>query len=169
MHGGRGGNWWRKAGGNEAFQGGSVVGSVIHGRNRALLSQEVAVDSPGKISDHICLEDRALLLYLPDVRLMLHWEGAREGGREGGSTVCTSLLQVMMPVFWASEEGSLTHSLANDFKEKVYGAKYGIEAGVWAAVGIGGIVYMYMCNLYDYIYYYIHIILYIHCIYNIII
>ena len=52
----------------------------------------------------------------------------------------------MMPVFWASEEGSLTHSQANEFKLKVYGAKYGIEAAVWGAVGIGGI-YMYVYNI----------------------
>lgn len=44
----------------------------------------------------------------------------------------------MMPVFWASEEGSLTKSLANEFKKKVYVAKYGIEGGVWAGVGLGG-------------------------------
>ena len=44
----------------------------------------------------------------------------------------------MMPVFWASEEGQLTSSLANEFKKKVYGAEYGIEAGVYGAVGLGG-------------------------------
>ena len=45
----------------------------------------------------------------------------------------------MMPVFWASEEGSLTKSLANEFKKKVYGAKYGMEAAVWGGVGLGGV------------------------------
>ena len=50
----------------------------------------------------------------------------------------------MMPVFWASEEGSLTHSLANKFKGKVYGPKYGMEAGVWGGVGLGG-RYMSVC------------------------
>ena len=47
-------------------------------------------------------------------------------------------VQLMMPVFWASEEGSLTESLANEFKKKVYAAKYGIEAAVWGGVGLGG-------------------------------
>lgn len=47
-------------------------------------------------------------------------------------------MQLMMPVFWASEEGGLTHSLANEFKQKVYGAKYGMEAAVWGGVGLGG-------------------------------
>ena len=46
-------------------------------------------------------------------------------------------MQLMMPVFWASEEGSLTKSLANEFKKKVYVAE-GIEGGVWAGVGLGG-------------------------------
>lgn len=50
--------------------------------------------------------------------------------------------QLMMPVFWASEEGSLTHSLANKFKGKVYGPKYGMEAGVWGGVGLGGLVFL---------------------------
>ena len=49
----------------------------------------------------------------------------------------------MMPVFWASEEGSLTHSLANESKGKVYGPKYGMEAGVWGGVGLGG---WYICS-----------------------
>ena len=53
-------------------------------------------------------------------------------------------MQLMMPVFWASEEGSLTHSLANKFKGKVYGAKYGMEAAVWGGVGLGG-WYMSVC------------------------
>ena len=52
----------------------------------------------------------------------------------------------MMPVFWASEEGGLTNSLASEFKGKVYGAKYGIEAGVWGAVGLGG-WYICLCVL----------------------
>ena len=47
-------------------------------------------------------------------------------------------VQLMMPVFWASEEGSLTKSLANEFKEKVYVAKYGMEGAVWGGVGLGG-------------------------------
>ena len=38
--------------------------------------------------------------------------------------------QVMLPVFWASEEGMLTLSLANKFKEEVYGVEYAIEGGV---------------------------------------
>ena len=50
-------------------------------------------------------------------------------------------VQLMMPVFWASEEGSLTKSLANEFKEKVYVAKYGMEGAVWGSVGLGGISY----------------------------
>jgi lysosome membrane protein 2 len=52
--------------------------------------------------------------------------------------------ELMMPVFWASEEGTLTKSDANKFKLEVYGAKYGIEAAVWGAVGIGGLVFLTM-------------------------
>ena len=44
----------------------------------------------------------------------------------------------MLPVFWASEEGSLTLSLANKFKEEVYGVEYAIEGGVFAAIGLAG-------------------------------
>ena len=46
--------------------------------------------------------------------------------------------QLMMPVFWASEEGSLTRPLATEFKNTVYLAKYGMMAAVWGGVGIGG-------------------------------
>jgi lysosome membrane protein 2 len=51
---------------------------------------------------------------------------------------------LMMPVFWASEEGSLTKSLANKFKKKVYVAKYGMEGAVWGGVGLGGLVFLTM-------------------------
>ena len=44
----------------------------------------------------------------------------------------------MMPVFWVSDEGQVTSSHANEFKKKVYGAEYRIEAGVYGAVGLGG-------------------------------
>ena len=46
--------------------------------------------------------------------------------------------QVMLPVFWASEEGSLTLSLANEFKEEVYGVEYAIEGGAFAVIGLAG-------------------------------
>ena len=70
-----------------------------------------------------------------------------KNGREGEAVgmcvhVCYSDLfyvQLMMPVFWASEEGTLSKSDANKFKLEVYGAKYGIEAAVWGSVGIGGV------------------------------
>ena len=44
----------------------------------------------------------------------------------------------MMPVFWVSDEGQVTSSHANEFKKKVYGAEYRIEAGVYGAVSLGG-------------------------------
>lgn len=44
----------------------------------------------------------------------------------------------MMPVTWGSEEGSLTKTLANEFKEKVYVTKDVIHYGPWAGFGLGG-------------------------------
>ena len=51
---------------------------------------------------------------------------------------CFRIQQVMLPVFWASEEGSLSVSLANEFKQKVYGVEYAIEGGILAAIGVAG-------------------------------
>ena len=53
--------------------------------------------------------------------------------------MCVCVVQLMMPVFWAAEEGALTKSLAKEFKDTVYLAKYGMETAVWAGVGLGGV------------------------------
>ena len=45
---------------------------------------------------------------------------------------------VMMPMFYASEEGSISPDLANEFKSVVYTVKYGVTGGIWAAIGLAG-------------------------------
>ena len=44
----------------------------------------------------------------------------------------------MLPVFWVAEEGSLTLSLANEFKQKVYGIRYAIQGSILGAAGLAG-------------------------------
>lgn len=46
--------------------------------------------------------------------------------------------EVMLPIFYASEEGSISPDLANDFKSAVYTVKYGVTGGIWAAIGLAG-------------------------------
>ena len=45
---------------------------------------------------------------------------------------------VMLPIFYASEEGSISPDLANDFKSAVYTVKYGVTGGIWAIIGLAG-------------------------------
>ncbi len=45
---------------------------------------------------------------------------------------------VMLPIFYGSEEGSISPELANDFKSAVYTVKYGVTGGIWAAIGLAG-------------------------------
>ena len=45
---------------------------------------------------------------------------------------------VMLPIFYGSEEGSISPDLANDFKSAVYTVKYGVTGGIWAAIGCAG-------------------------------
>ena len=45
---------------------------------------------------------------------------------------------VMLPIFYVSEEGSVSPDLANDFKSVVYTVKYGVTGGLWAAIGLAG-------------------------------
>ena len=40
---------------------------------------------------------------------------------------------LMMPVFWATEEGNITAELANEFKNKVFGVTTGIS---WGIIGL---------------------------------
>ena len=40
---------------------------------------------------------------------------------------------LMVPVFWATEEGNITAELANEFKNKVFGVTTGIS---WAVIGL---------------------------------
>ena len=40
---------------------------------------------------------------------------------------------LMMPVFWATEEGNITADLANEFKNKVFGVTTGIS---WGVIGL---------------------------------
>jgi hypothetical protein len=44
----------------------------------------------------------------------------------------------MLPIFYVSEEGSISPELANDFKSAVYTVKYGVTGGIWAAIGLAG-------------------------------
>ena len=44
----------------------------------------------------------------------------------------------MLPIFYGSEEGSISPELANDFKSAVYTVKYGVTGGIWAAIGLAG-------------------------------
>ena len=45
---------------------------------------------------------------------------------------------VMLPIFYGSEEGSISPDLANEFKSAVYTVKYGVAGGVWALIGVAG-------------------------------
>lgn len=49
---------------------------------------------------------------------------------------------VMLPIFYGSEEGSISPELANDFKSAVYTVKYGVTGGIWAAIGLAGLVFI---------------------------
>ena len=54
---------------------------------------------------------------------------------------------VMLPIFYGSEEGSISPNLANEFKSVVYSVKYGVTGGVWAVVGLAGwCSYLCMCK-----------------------
>lgn len=50
--------------------------------------------------------------------------------------------EVMIPIFWASEQGTITPSLANEFKKTVYGAKYGLVGAFFVVLGIAGLVFV---------------------------
>ena len=45
---------------------------------------------------------------------------------------------LMLPVWYASEEGGVTTDLANEFKSAVYTVEYGVDGGVFAAIGLAG-------------------------------
>ena len=45
---------------------------------------------------------------------------------------------VMLPIFYVSEEGSVSPDLANEFKSAVYTVKYGVTGGIWAVIGLAG-------------------------------
>ena len=45
---------------------------------------------------------------------------------------------VMIPIFYAAEEGSISPDLANEFKSAVYTVKYGVTGGIWAVIGLAG-------------------------------
>lgn len=44
----------------------------------------------------------------------------------------------MFPIFYASEQGGVTESLANEFKEKVYDIEYGLLGGIFGLIGLLG-------------------------------
>ena len=46
--------------------------------------------------------------------------------------------ELMLPIFWASEDGNITTSLANEFKSAVYSVEYGISGGMLAAIVLAG-------------------------------
>lgn len=45
---------------------------------------------------------------------------------------------VMLPIFYASEQGSISPDLANEFKSAVYTVKYGVTGSIWAVIGVSG-------------------------------
>ena len=45
---------------------------------------------------------------------------------------------VMLPVFYACEEGGISQPLADEFKEKVYSIEYGILGGIFGVIGVLG-------------------------------
>ena len=45
---------------------------------------------------------------------------------------------VMLPIFYGCEEGSISPDLADEFKSAVYTVKYGVTGGIWAVVGLAG-------------------------------
>ena len=46
--------------------------------------------------------------------------------------------ETMLPIFYASEQGGVTESLANEFKEKVYDTEYGLLGGIFGLIGLLG-------------------------------
>ena len=46
--------------------------------------------------------------------------------------------ETMLPIFYASEQGGVTESLANEFKKKVYGIEYGLLGGIFGLIGLLG-------------------------------
>ena len=49
-----------------------------------------------------------------------------------------TLRDVMVPIFYASEQGSISPDLANEFKSAVYTVKYGVTGSIWAVIGVAG-------------------------------
>ena len=46
--------------------------------------------------------------------------------------------EFFLPVYYGSEEGTVTKSIANKFKKSVYGARYGFQWGLIGLIALGG-------------------------------